>query len=123
MLCLLVHPTPRTEVGERRSPPAWLQILKRVLPAANPDFDDRIRDIQYWWIEVNEQGQPQREIGFSGNDQAVMAMPLGENCGYWADSQMILEPRDYKRVNQADFENQWSIVETELASSVRRGDA
>jgi hypothetical protein len=89
-----------------------VEFLKRLLPAANPDFDHRIREVQYWWVEVNDQGQPQREIAFAKNGQAIAAMPLGRNYGFWTDSQMVFEASGYEEVTYSDFERQWSIVES-----------
>jgi len=111
---LVVQSPEHLHTHEPRPRPRWLNIFNRLLPAANPSFDDQIRKVEYWWIEVNEQGVPQREIAFAKGGQAIAAMPLGRNYGFWTDSQVVLDPREYERVNDSDFEHYWSAIASEV---------
>lgn len=93
--------------NEERPFPAWLKLLMRVLPAANPDFDSKIRDVHTWWIELDDHDKPQREIGFTESGQAVVAMPLGQNCGFWTDSQVTFTAGAYEHIEADVFERKW----------------
>jgi hypothetical protein len=51
----------------RASDIAWLLVgafLRRVLPAANPDFEAAYDTVNKWWVEIDTAGAPQRELGF-----------------------------------------------------------
>ena len=52
---------------------AWAaRLLRKVVPAANPDFEPLYGGVRLWWVEVDDGGRPQREIGFgSGSDVLV----------------------------------------------------
>jgi hypothetical protein len=103
--------------------PAWSKILKLVVPTANPDFDELIKEVHHWWIEVNDEGQPQREIGFREQGEAIMAMPLGDNDGFWTDSQMTFDSKKCEAVGEAEFEGRWSEVERHFASKLQTSGA
>ena len=44
-------------------------ILRRLLPAENPDLEGLHEVVRLWWVEIDEHGRPQREIGFDGSGQ------------------------------------------------------
>ena len=44
--------------------PWWAKVLMRILPAANPDFEDQLDPlIRTWWIELDDDRIAQREKG------------------------------------------------------------
>ena len=94
---------------------AIIRILEKVIPKANPDFENLIEKVYYWKIEYNlKEKHAWREIGFDKNEQAILAMPLGNNYGYWTDNQLTLD--DYKNFNptevtQEEFDNDWAEFE------------
>ncbi|MBK7855618.1 MAG: hypothetical protein IPJ79_12590 [Bacteroidetes bacterium] len=48
---------------------ALVGILTTIIPKANPDFEDKIDEVQYWLVECdNETGIPEREIGLERKD-------------------------------------------------------
>jgi len=54
----------------------FVGILTKIIPKANPGFDDIIDDVKYWVLECdNESGIPQREIGL---DKEVLYASLNE---------------------------------------------
>ena len=53
-----------------------LGILTKIIPKGNPDFDDKIKEVQYWLVECdNETGTPEREIGLNKEGRVIMKMP------------------------------------------------
>jgi hypothetical protein len=94
------------------------KVLKTILPNANPDFDDKIDDVDEWLVEINEEtAMPEREIGINNNGQTIMVMPFGKNYGYWTDNNLKLD--DFvelfkaKRIAGKEFNDRWDKFENE----------
>jgi hypothetical protein len=89
------------------------RVLKLVLrPRANPDFEDAYYKVVKWWVEVDPTGMPQRELGCDAAGEALVAGPFGRNMGFWTDSHMVFDFRDYKLVPLDEFESAWSSFES-----------
>lgn len=88
------------------------KILSYFIPKANPDFDRLIDDVETWLIELNEEGIPEREIGFNSNGVPIMKMPWNKNYGYWTDNNLTADDFEnlfeVKETNQVYFENYWN---------------
>ena len=90
----------------------WL--LPRIIPKANPDFEDIIPQVCLWYIEYNEtEDYVEREIGIDDKGQSIMKAPYLKNIGFWCDSDMTLN--DYKRfpieiISSEEFEDIWKIL-------------
>ena len=88
------------------------KILSVIIPKANPDFENAISNVNYWYIEFNkEDNSTCRELGFNENKLSIVAMPIGNNYGYWTDNQLILE--DYENfvttsITAEEFEEEWN---------------
>ena len=82
-------------------------VLRMVLPQANADYDHKISTVGHWWIELDDDGIPQREIGFDCDDVPIMAMPEGRNYGYITDSNVTFEHHENDAAVEAMFEGQW----------------
>jgi hypothetical protein len=82
-------------------------LIRAVIPAANPDFESLYHLVSLWWIEIDCQGIPQREIGFNDKGVPVVVGPLDENMGFWTDSSMSFAAKEHDAVDPADFETQW----------------
>ncbi|TWO66991.1 hypothetical protein FN976_26020 [Caenimonas sedimenti] len=91
-----------------RAHPLLEQVLRTMVPSASPDFEKAYSDVRHWWIEVDETGLPQREIGFSISEQAIVAGPLGRNMGFWTDSPMLFDDPSYEEVSPQAFEDEWA---------------
>jgi hypothetical protein len=99
------------------------RLLRKVVPAANPDFDDLYRNVRLWWVEVDDNGAPQREVGFGSGNQVLMVGPLEENMGFWTDSPMVFNGPEYEQVESAAFEAYWArFVATWYAKRARKRD-
>ena len=68
----------------------WYSSLQRFLAlhSSNPDFDDKIDDVVYWFIEYDDVGKhiANREIGIDQDGKVFVKMPDESNYGYWLDT-------------------------------------
>ena len=90
--------------------PWWAKILKRILPAANPDFEDQLYPLtRTWWIELDDNRIAQREIGFDETGNAIVLGPVGQNYGFAVDSPGSW-PATYEHCDEAarKFDEVWS---------------
>ena len=92
--------------------PWWVSLLKRVIPAANPDFEnDYYPRTRTWWIELDDRGVPQREIGFDENAVPIVLGPVGQNYGFAVDnSSPWPEPRPVSAEAAAKFQTTWDLL-------------
>lgn len=91
-------------------------ILTKVLPVANRDFENKIDNVEYWLLECDKlNGIPQREIGLDKQGRVIMKMPFDDNCGYWTDNNLLLD--DFKEqfkafdITKDAFEQQWTMFD------------
>jgi hypothetical protein len=74
--------------------------------------DEFLKLIDYWWIELNEMGEPIRELGFDGENEVIYAAQAGKDKGLWIDSNMYFEkPDDFSKVTQMAFELKWELFD------------
>lgn len=91
------------------------KILTTILPMANPDFDEKYRDVRVWWLEVDDKdNMPNREIGFDSDGMPIVIGPYDNNYGFWTDSDESVDvtwgsPIEAERFDQAwaQFEREW----------------
>lgn len=83
-------------------------ILKLILPAANPDFGRIYDNVRNWWVDIDTAGVPQRELGFDAEGKTIVAGPIGQNMGFWTDSNMVFDATEYKVLSNDEFELEWS---------------
>jgi len=95
---------------------AMVGILTKIIPKANPDFDDKIDEVQYWLVECdNETGIPEREIGLDKEGRVILKMPFKDNYGYWTDNNLLLN--DFKEhfvvseISKDSFEQNWVLFD------------
>ena len=71
----------------------------------NPDFHLKYEDVVYWWLELNDDSYPVREIGFNHNGIPIVAGPFGKNKGLFTSSkQKIL---GFYPIELYQFIEQW----------------
>ena len=90
----------------------FARILTKILPSANPDFEDKIFEVQYWLLELDsETGIPKREIGLNKKGQAILKMPFKRNYGFWTDNNISLKDfeksSDVSEISKDSFEEVW----------------
>ncbi len=91
------------------------KVLSFFLPKANPDFDKEIDLVSQWLLEFEDEDSiPNREIGLSSKNKALMKMPYKNNYGYWSDNSLTYS--DFKKsfsvlpVNEGLFNKKWKEV-------------
>ena len=101
-----------------------IKFLYLILPKANPEFEDLLDSVKYWKVEYDiKEEATWREIGFDINGNSIVAMPLGNNHGYWVDNYFKLE--DYRNLNSIDiekseFEKDWVTFEKKFNSQNKK---
>jgi hypothetical protein len=107
-----------SSAGSEKHEDGWAaRLLRKVLPAANPDFEPLYGGVRLWWVEVDDNGAPQREIGFGSGSEVLVVGPLEENMGFWTDSPMVFSSSDLEQIDAQAFEAYWSrFVATWYAS-------
>jgi len=62
--------------------PILSHAIRALIPAANPDLESKFANVRLWWVEINERGVPQREIGFDLAGRAIVPAPDDRNTGF-----------------------------------------
>ena len=93
-----------------------IRILKKMIPEANPDYDEKIDEVKVWFVEIDiETEYPNREIGIDKDGSVIMIMPDERNYGYWTDN--ILKEEDFKshfeteEITEKEFNRLWEEFE------------
>jgi hypothetical protein len=84
-------------------------LLFRIFPQANPDFENSYARVLYWWLEIDENDQVQREIGFDSNQRPVVLAPFGDNFGIFTDLNGFPNPTG-SEIDSIVFENEWEAA-------------
>lgn len=92
-----------------------MSVLTRIIPKANPDFENKIAEVKTWLLECDDKdGIPEREIGLNAKEQVIVKMPFNENYGYWTDNNLTLkEFRQHFQVleiSEGFFEQKWAVL-------------
>ena len=99
--------------GPWRPATGWQRFVERglrlLLAETNPDLDPAYEQVTFWWLEVSDDGQVTREIGFDPSGRAVAAAPLGTNPGIFTDSDHAPNGLG-ESVSVSEFERTWSEV-------------
>lgn len=101
------------EKKEKQKKTLFEKMILFLLPNANPDFDNKIPDINHWFLEFKDsESPPIREIGLDSNLKTVMKMPYKSNYGFWTDNSLILNDFktsfDFSIIKDVDFEKKWN---------------
>ena len=99
-------------------------VLTKIIPAANPDFEDIFDNITYFKIEFNEgENYIEREIGFSSNDTPISIFPYNNNYGFLVDNtyKSVTDFYDYYKCSEIsviEFELDWKEAEKSIQTSL-----
>jgi hypothetical protein len=105
-------------------PPAgWHRLVERglraVLAEANPDLDPAYEHVVSWWLEISDDGQVTREIGFDPSGRAVAAAPLGNNPGIFTDADRAPDGLG-EAIGAIEFERVWSELSSGFGAGAPR---
>ena len=98
---------------------ALMWVLMRVLPRANLDYDAHDEQLAYWLVEVNDQGQAEREIGFSAQNEPLMFAPTDRNYGVWTDSDRVFVAEQFETRNDFPFDATWNKLYEQTRQGTR----
>lgn len=87
------------------------KVLTFWIPKANSDYDSYLDNIDYWYIEINDEGRPIREIGFDVINYALLFAPTTKNRGLWTDSNVTLNKSEYENISQYIFDDIFEAME------------
>lgn len=91
--------------------PWWCRILQKIIPAANPDIERYYKHTRVWWLETDDAGVPQREIGFDADMNPIVVGPVGNNLGFLVDSSDDWSDSDEDSEQAAQgFEKAWETI-------------
>ena len=109
MRYLKIEPKPLESDGEAGPLESiLLGMLGRVFPAASEDLSHLWGEVAYWWLEVDDSGLPQREIGFDAAGSPIVLAPVGDKVGFLIDASD--DWSDWEEESQEDgssFEAVW----------------
>ena len=110
------QPSPRgaTNVGQRVLESA----IRLVVPAASPRFERLYDQVREWWVEVDEAGAAQREIGFDVDGSPIVAGPIGQDMGFWTDSPAPTDWQAHGELDAVRFESVWMQLEARFGETV-----
>lgn len=74
-------------------------------PKVNPDFHAKYDDVVYWWLELNTERIPVREIGFDQDSKAIVAGPIGNNMGLFTHGKPKVH--GFYPIEMYQFVDQW----------------
>lgn len=86
--------------------------MRKIIPKANPDFENQIANVEHWLLECEiESGIPEREIGIDKNGIVIVKMPFKDNYGYWTDNNLklndFIEKFRATEIEKREFEFNW----------------
>lgn len=112
MRYLRIETSERHGHDEHRWPAKLLvAVLERVLPRSNPDLDQLIARARVWWLEIEDTGEPTREIGFDVDGTPIVLGPVGDNCGFLVDASEDWSAHGSDCAEAAeDFERVWQSL-------------
>jgi hypothetical protein len=116
--------TPKTTGFKKVIADSFIKLISAIIPKANPDFEQLIEKVDIWKIEFNlKENYTEKEIGFDNNGGSIVAMPIGNNYGFWTDNNLTLD--DYEHFNPIEisgdeFEKDWNEFEMKTGPSPDR---
>lgn len=70
--------------------------------------DRLIISLDYWWLELDENNSPTREMGFSKDHHVQIIAPKEEDFGMWCNPKIQFEStKEFETISIEDFENKW----------------
>jgi hypothetical protein len=93
---------------------AWqvkaLRFLLFFIPRANPDNEKFYPLIKKWCLEIDDNGEPVREIGIDTKGEPLFAAPDKRNVGFWTDSDKTFNLNELEIVSAEQFEQLWHKI-------------
>ena len=93
--------------------PGWkVGLTKAILffiPRANPGYDPIMHLLSEWFVEIDEENLPFREIGLDQSSRPIFAGTSKRNYGFWLDTRLTGDDfSDASEISKVEFEEKWS---------------
>ena len=89
------------------------------VPKSSPDYDRCPWPVAYWLVEIDDDGWPQREIGFTAQHQPVLFAPTDRNMGLWTDSARVFSPEQLEAQHEYPFDATWEALYAQTQQGTR----
>ena len=97
--------------------PWWCRILQKVIPATNPDLEKFYPQARKWWLEIDDDGKPLREIGFIAENEPIVLGPIGRNYGFLVDSSDNWKDSEEDSAEaKREFEKMWQALSQQFSN-------
>lgn len=88
----------------------WSRALRRIMPVGH-ELERLIPEASVWWLEIDEHGAPQREVGFDARMNPVVLAPVGDHIGFLIDaSDDWSDVQEDSAEAAASFQKVWDSV-------------
>lgn len=84
-----------------------LYLLLFFIPKANPDNEKLYPNVKKWLLEIDDTGQPVREIALDMNGAVLFISPSKRNYGFWTDTNAPVRQDELSPIEQDVFEELW----------------
>jgi hypothetical protein len=91
------------------------------VPRANPDYERLFPHVRKWFVEVDESGRVQREIGVASDGAPLFAAPDDRNLGFWTDSDKTFLKSELTPLAASEFEQLWMRARASTPSNALNG--
>ena len=108
--------------GPWEAPPLLGRLLGLVLPAANPDFETAYQRVTSWWLEIDDSGAVQREIGFDARHLPVAIAPFRDNFGIFTEHDTHPNPLGGEQ-DATQFDAAWNAVASRFSTAKHKPSA
>ncbi len=114
------EPTRKPESLGVRLLHALVKLLFIWVPKGSPDYDGRTwAAVAYWLVEVDDEGYPMREIGFTAQHRPVLFAPTDRNMGMWTDSDRVFSLKEFEAQNEYRFAATWDALYAQTRQGTR----
>ena len=80
------------------------------IPRANPNNEPLYPRVSRWFLELDETGQPVREIGLDASGTPLFSAPNKRNFGFFTDSSAKFSATDLVPIDKDEFQSLWEAV-------------
>ncbi|MCV2403017.1 hypothetical protein OFY17_09025 [Marinomonas sp. C2222] len=82
-----------------------LRLLLFFIPRANPDHEKLYLEVARWFLEIDDNGLPQREIGINSDGAPIFVAPDNRNLGMWTDFPHVFDESKLELASKEEFES------------------
>ena len=69
---------------------------------------NRTQNISHWLLEIDESGRVKKEISIGFYGEVLSSAPRSGNRGEWVDSNILINPVEYEKVEYEIFQEYWN---------------